>query len=84
MESDSIDAEIKATLEAKLNYDNACIDLGLIGKKNALGGEDAVTGVFVLQRASSLDNYATWTTISNFRLTGQLPSTFLFRDYTIE
>ena len=84
MESDSIDAEIKATLEAKLNYDNACIDLSLIGKKNALGGEDAVTGVFVLQRASSLDNYATWTTISNFRLTGQLPSTFLFRDYTIE
>lgn len=84
MESDSIDAEIKATLEAKLNYDNACIDLSLIGKKNAFGGEDAVTGVFVLQRASSLDNYATWTTISNFRLTGQLPSTFLFRDYTIE
>lgn len=84
MESDSIDAEIKATLKAKLNYDNACIDLSLIGKKNALGGEDAVTGVFVLQRASSLDNYATWTTISNFRLTGQLPSTFLFRDYTIE
>ena len=84
MESDSIDAEIKATLEAKLNYDNACIDLGLIGKKNALGGEDAITGVFILQRASSLDNYATWTTISNFRLTGQLPSTFLFRDYTIE
>lgn len=84
MESDSIDAEIKATLEAKLNYDNACIELSLIGKKNAFGGEDAVTGVFVLQRASSLDNYATWTTISNFRLTGQLPSTFLFRDYTIE
>lgn len=83
MDAESIDPEIKATLTAELNYDNACIDLNLIGDTMEDGSEYAATGAFLLSRASSLDNYATWLPIANFRMTGELPSAFLFRDYTI-
>ena len=78
MEAESINPEIEADLKAELNYNNACIDLYLKGK------ESAITGKFLLTRASSLDNYSSWLEISDFQLIGELPSKFLFRDFTIE
>lgn len=84
MQSNSIDPEIKATLSAALDYDNGCIDLRLIGQKGPNGEEYASSGAFLLTRSSSIDNFSTWLSISQFRLLGELPSQFLFRDYTIE
>lgn len=81
---ESIDSELKATLSADLDYDNACVTLKLQGKRDENGNEGAATGRFLLSRASSIDNYSTWTEISKFELLGKLPSTFLFRDFTIE
>lgn len=78
MDTKSIDPEIQGSLIATLNYDNSCIDLKLIGK------EHAITGAFILTRASSLDNYSSWLEISNFKLIGELPSKFIFKDFTIE
>lgn len=78
MEAESINPEIDADLKAELNYNNACIDLYLKGR------ESAITGKFLLTRASSLDNYSSWLEISDFQLIGELPSKFLFRDFTIE
>lgn len=83
MDAESINPEIKAVLTAKLDYNNACIDLNLIGDSAEDGSEYAATGAFLLSRASSLDNFSSWLPISNFRMTGELPSAFLFRDYTI-
>lgn len=84
MQANSIDPELKASLVAKLDYDNACINLALVGKKGPNGEEYAATGAFLLSRASSADNFSTWLAVSQFRLTGDLPSNFLFKDYTIE
>lgn len=84
MNSLSIDPEIKAKLIAELDYSNACVNLNLIGEISPSGKEYAITGTFLLTRASSLDNYSTWLPISRFKMTGELPSAFLFRDYTIE
>ena len=84
MNSLSMDPEIKAKLVAELDYNNACINLNLIGEKSPYGKEYAITGTFLLTRASSLDNYSTWLPISRFKMTGELPSAFLFKDYTIE
>ena len=83
MNSLSIDPEIKAKLVAELDYNNACVNLNLIGEISPAGKEYAITGTFLLTRASSLDNYSTWLPISRFKMTGELPSAFLFRDYTI-
>lgn len=84
MSSNSIDPEIKASLEAILDYDNGCINLKLVGHKGPNGEEYAASGAFLLTRASSVDNFSTWLSVSQFRLTGELPSQFLFRDHTIE
>lgn len=84
MNSESIDPELTAKLVADLDYDNACINLNLIGEIAPDGTEYSATGAFLLSRSSSLDNYTTWLPISNFTMTGDLPSAFLFRDYTIE
>ena len=84
MQANSIDPELKASLVATLDYDNACINLSLIGYTGPNGEEYASTGAFLLSRASSVDNFSTWLSVSQFRLTGDLPSHFLFKDYTIE
>lgn len=84
MDSETVDPELNAKIVATLDYNNACIDIQLIGERSPEGKEYAATGAFLMSRASSFDNFATWLPISNFRLTGELPSAFLFRDYTIE
>lgn len=84
MDSESVDPELKANLVATLDYNNACINLELIGERSPEGKEYAATGAFLMARASSLDNFSTWLTVSHFRMTGELPSAFLFRDYAIE
>lgn len=84
MQSNSIDPEIKASLEAILDYDNGCINLKLVGHKGPNGEEYAASGAFLLTRASSVDNFSTWLSVSQFKLMGELPSQFLFRDHTIE
>lgn len=84
MNSLSIDPEVKAKLIAELDYNNACININLIGEKAPSGVEYAITGTFLLTRSSSLDNYSTWLPITRFKMTGELPSAFLFKDYTIE
>lgn len=83
MEAESIDPELSAQLVAKLDYENACINLALIGATMDDGSEYIITGAFSLCRASSLDNYSTWLPISDFRMTGQKPSSFLLKDYTV-
>lgn len=84
MQSNSINPEIKASLEAILDYDNGCINLKLVGHKGPNGEEYAASGAFLLTRASSVDNFSTWLSVSQFKLMGELPSQFLFRDHTIE
>lgn len=79
----SIDPEMKATLQADLNFDNGYIDISLVGEKTA-GREDPVTGAFLITRACSENNYSTWDEISRFKLAAQIPSRWLWRDHTIE
>ena len=82
--SKTIQPEIRASLHAEMDYDNACVNLKLIGEIDSdTGNEYAMSGRFLLTRASSLDDYTSWLTISDFQLTGELPSAFLLKDYTI-
>ena len=41
-------------------------------------------GTYVLSRANNSDNYQTWEVIAQFRLEAQTPSTYSFRDMTVE
>ena len=83
MQTESLDPNIKATLNAKLDYDNACIHISLMGEK-IRGEESRASGAFVLTRASSDTNFGIWTILKDFRFFNEYPSNFSFIDFTIE
>lgn len=83
MQTESLDPNIKATLNAKLDYDNACIHISLMGEK-IRGEESRASGAFVLTRASSDTNFGIWTILKDFRFFNEYPSSFSFIDFTIE
>lgn len=80
----TVNPDLKATLSAKLNYDNGYTDIRLVGEKDAEGIEYPASGRFVLKRGCNKDNYGEWNTILDFELNGQKPSRWLWRDFTIE
>ena len=84
MQKVSIDPEIQATLKATLNYDNGYVDIDLIGTKNQYGLETPVTGAFLITRASEDTNFTVWDEIERFKLQAQIPTRWLWRDYTVE
>lgn len=84
MQKETIDPEIRARLIATLNHNNAYVDLSLIGEKDKYGAEYSATGSYVIRRASNKDNFTEWDSILFFRLNGQAPSRWLWKDFTIE
>lgn len=85
MQAESISSTLKANLIASLDYENACVTVGMKGSIDTKTGKEvAASGAFILARASSDTGFNVWTVIHDFRLKGQVPSSFLFRDFTIE
>lgn len=84
MQKETIDPEIKAIVQADLNADNGYVNVRLIGIKDQDGIERAASGSFVLKRGCSKDNYTIWNSILTFRLNGNQPSRWLWRDMTVE
>ena len=83
MESETIDPELKASLQGFLNYENAYIQLKLV-PHGAEAATVPITGSFLLSRSSSEDNFASWLPISTLKLIGQYAHNFSFRDYGVE
>lgn len=68
------------------DYDNGCVEVVLIGMPDdTLIHEQKYTGSYVISRRVVSD-YAdeSWVPIHKFRLTRQEPSTYVFRDFTVE
>jgi hypothetical protein len=56
----------------------------LIGDKDSKGNEKPGTGNFVICRASSKENYSNWYEMDRFVLMGEKPSTYHWKDFTVE
>lgn len=84
MEKDSINPEIKADVVATLNADNGYINISLVGEKDENGLEYSTTGSFEIKRGCSKDNYSEWNSVLKFKLNGQTPSRWIWKDHTIE
>lgn len=82
MQKATIDPEILTEVFAKMNYNNGYIDISLKGIKDEDDMETTVTGSFLLCRADDEHNFTNWEEISRFKLAGQFPSRWLWRDYT--
>lgn len=80
----NLDAQIQGKIDVKLDYNNASVKVYLTPALNESGLAERASGTFILSRASSLDNYSSWTQILEMFLTGDFPSEEIFTDYTIE
>lgn len=80
----TIPPEISASLIATMNEENGYVDLQLIGDKDTDGVEKVGTGTFLICRASSEDNYGSWSEIDRFALFGEKPSSHNWKDFTVQ
>ena len=80
----TIPPEISASLVATMNEENGYVDLQLIGDKDKDGIEKVGTGTFLICRASSEDNYGSWSEIDRFALFGEKPSSHNWKDFTVQ
>lgn len=80
----TIAPEVEANLIATMNEENGYVNLQLIGKKDKDGIEKVGTGTFLICRASSEDNYGSWSEIDRFALFGEVPSSHNWKDFTVQ
>lgn len=80
----TIAPEVEADLIATMNEENGYVGLQLIGKKDKDGIEKVGTGTFLICRASSEDNYGSWSEIDRFALFGEAPSSHNWKDFTVQ
>ena len=80
----TIAPEVEANLVATMNEENGYVSLQLIGKKDKDGVEKVGTGTFLICRASSEDNYGSWSEIDRFALFGEAPSSHKWKDFTVQ
>lgn len=83
MYAKSVNPEIKAKVITKLNYNNGYIDIHLEGEKSE-GIETNTTGSFMISRSDDKSNFTIWDEITKFNLVGQTPSSWSWKDMTIE
>ena len=75
--------EIVKNLSYKYVKDNL-IDLKDYNLIQSIPVEALYYGSYILSRASDEDGYQTWFTVAQFRLEAQTPSSYSFRDMTVE
>lgn len=80
----TIAPEVEADLVATMNEENGYVSLQLVGKKDKDGIEKVGTGTFLICRASSEDNYGSWSEIDRFALFGEAPSSHNWKDFTVQ
>ena len=80
----TIAPEVETDLIATMNEENGYVSLQLIGKKDKDGIEKVGTGTFLICRASSEDNYGSWSEIDRFALFGEAPSSHNWKDFTVQ
>lgn len=80
----TIAPEVEADLVATMNEENGYVSLQVIGKKDKDGIEKVGTGTFLICRASSEDNYVSWSEIDRFALFGEAPSSHNWKDFTVQ
>ena len=74
----------KASLNLSLNFDNAYINISLLGEKDKFGYESPVRGYYILSRSSENSNYTQWEEIDRFTLASERPSCKAWKDFTIQ
>lgn len=80
----SIYPDFDIDIKAIVNEEDGYTELQFAGSGIDKGKEEIVIGSFVITRASSLDNFTEWTEINRFALMSKKPSSYSFKDFTIQ
>ena len=80
----TIPPEIKASLNATMNYENGYVNLQIVGDDDVDGNEQTATGTYLICRASSEDGYTNWSEICRFAMFGEKPSQHSWKDFTVQ
>lgn len=80
----SVLPDIQANLVATMNEENGYVKLTLEGKKDSLNNDILESGMFVVCRASSEDDYNVWEEIDRFVLKREKPSVYVKKDFTVQ
>lgn len=75
--------EMDAELITELDYENGCVNIGLRGSVNNREVEKVASGSFVLSRKNVLEPRK-WEELLRFDLRSQRPSSWSWKDFTIE
>ena len=81
---DTVPSTLEAELVAEMNEENGYVFLSLKGEKNKDGSEKTGAGNFIICRASSEDDYASWTKLTTFSLFNESISQQSWKDFTIQ
>ena len=84
MQKESVEPDIKVDVIAENHPDNGYIEVTLKGHRDEVNVEYIATGSFVIKRASNIDDFSQWQSILFFRLNGQTPSKWSWKDFSIE
>lgn len=83
-EQSTVPPEIDAKLVVTMNEENGYAELRLVGARDESNTERVCTGHFLICRASSEDNFSTWSELSRFVLIGEPPSNQNWKDFTLQ
>ena len=83
MQKKTIEPDLKADFIAMMNFDEGYVDLTLKGVINEFGLEEPETGTYVICRTSQEEDNV-WNEIVRFKLEAEVPSRFLWRDFTVQ
>lgn len=73
-----------ADITANMNNENGYTAVQLIGHRTTDNVETTALGTFVLCRSTSANNYSDWMEIDRFALVNEKPSSYIYKDFTIE
>lgn len=79
----TIDPENALQVQVDLNNDNGYVLVSLKGELNSANLEQPAVGAFLLSRGDTLHPNE-WDEVFRFTLQGELPSTVVWRDFTVE
>lgn len=84
MDTNTVAPEAKVDVIAESNYEHGYVRVQLRSQTDEYGKESAIIGAFILTRGSDKDNFNNWEIVYRFQLNGDLPSSWQWKDFTVE
>lgn len=80
----NLDSDVKGKVELKFNSNSASVDVYFVPGVFGTDEDNRASGKFIVSKASSADNFSSWTKIVEFVLSRDYPRDKIYSDFTVE